>query len=124
MRRLKAHVHVSDDAGQSHVFGPDDQVPDWAAEKITNPAAWDGDAPADGPSDEQDAPTDEPPDDEDGPADGDAPDDGPPPQSGRGGGRAAWAAYAAANDVEVADGATRDDIIAALNAAGVPTVRG
>ena len=49
------------------------------------------------------------------------PDDGPPPRTGRGSGKDAWVAYAAANDVTVADDASRDDIIAALDAAGVDT---
>ncbi len=39
--RLVAYVHVRDDAGVSHVFGPDDEmIPDWARAKITNPSAW------------------------------------------------------------------------------------
>lgn len=47
--------------------------------------------------------------------------DGPPPRSGPGSGRAAWRDYAAARDVTVADDAERADIIAACDAAGVPT---
>lgn len=47
--------------------------------------------------------------------------DGPPPKSGAGSGKAAWAAYAREHDVEVADDADRGDIIAALDRAGVPT---
>ncbi|MGQ0774554.1 MAG: hypothetical protein ACT4NY_09075 [Pseudonocardiales bacterium] len=39
-RKLAAFVHVEDDEGTSHVFGPDDEVPNWATEKITNPQAW------------------------------------------------------------------------------------
>src|SRR4051812_20900309 len=44
-----------------------------------------------------------------------------PPKGGAGSGREAWAEYAAASAVPVADDATREDIIAALDAAGVPT---
>lgn len=33
-------VTVVDDEGDSHSFGPDDDVPGWAAQKITNPSAW------------------------------------------------------------------------------------
>ncbi|HWU21556.1 MAG TPA: hypothetical protein VN088_08525 [Nocardioides sp.] len=44
-----------------------------------------------------------------------------PPRSGRGSGTEAWASYAASNGVAVEDGASRDDIIAALDEAGVPT---
>lgn len=38
--RLTASVWVQDDAGQRHLFGPDDEVPAWARAKISNPAAW------------------------------------------------------------------------------------
>lgn len=44
-----------------------------------------------------------------------------PPKGGAGSGKEAWAAYAASNDVEVDADATRDDIVAALDKAGVPT---
>lgn len=40
MVRLATHVHVADESGTVHVFGPADEVPRWAAELITNPAAW------------------------------------------------------------------------------------
>jgi predicted component of type VI protein secretion system len=43
-----------------------------------------------------------------------------PPQSGRGSGRDAWAAYARANGVTVDDEDGRDEIIAACEDAGVP----
>jgi hypothetical protein len=45
----------------------------------------------------------------------------PPPKGGAGSGADVWAAYASDNDVTVPDGASRDDIIAALDSAGVPT---
>lgn len=45
-----------------------------------------------------------------------------PPRGGTGSGVADWAAYAQANGVEVAEGTSRDDIIAALDAAGIATV--
>lgn len=38
--RLNAYVHVRDEAGQSHVFGPDSDVPDWAVAAISNPDVW------------------------------------------------------------------------------------
>jgi hypothetical protein len=104
-KQLTVHVHVLDDNGQAHIFGPGDQVPGWAVKKITNPHVW-----------------------EDGPATGSAEQDpgsraeGPPPMSGTGSGKEAWAAYAARNDVEVPEGAKRDDILEALQAAGVATV--
>ena len=46
MRHLRTHVHVQDEHGVSVAFGPHDDVPSWAADKITNPKAWDDD-PAD-----------------------------------------------------------------------------
>lgn len=47
--------------------------------------------------------------------------DGPPPKGGPGSGAPAWRDYAASKGVQVADDASRDDVIAALTAAGVPT---
>ncbi len=44
-----------------------------------------------------------------------------PAKAGAGSSRDAWAAYAKANDVEVPEDAKRDDIIALLDAAEVPT---
>lgn len=46
MGRLLTHVHVRDEAGENHAFGPDDKVPGWAAKLITNPCAWESDADA------------------------------------------------------------------------------
>ncbi len=40
MATLAANVHVTDESGTSHVFGPADKVPDWAQALITNPRAW------------------------------------------------------------------------------------
>jgi hypothetical protein len=40
MATLNGYVHVTDDKGTAHVFGPADDVPAWAAELITNPKAW------------------------------------------------------------------------------------
>lgn len=45
MARLISCVHVADESGVSHVFGPTDAIPSWAAARITNPAAWDGPPP-------------------------------------------------------------------------------
>ncbi|MEU8136584.1 hypothetical protein [Streptodolium elevatio] len=100
-RRLRTHVHVHDADGRTHVFGPDDDVPDWAAERIGNPKAWADDAPADGPEPDAD----------------DTDENSEPPRSGPGSGEASWAAYAAARGIEVPDGASRKDIIAAVDAA-------
>lgn len=45
---------------------------------------------------------------------------GPPPRIGRGSSEDAWKGYAAQNGVNVADGASKADIVASLEAAGVP----
>lgn len=113
MGQLSTYVHVHDDNGKPHIFGPADVVPDWAREKITNPKAW-ADSPAGDAS---------PADPSDVPASGQEP--GPPasdlpPRSGRGSGKEAWAAYAAAHDVEVPAGASREEIIEVLQKADVP----
>jgi hypothetical protein len=44
----------------------------------------------------------------------------PPPRAGAGSGRDAWADYARANEFDVAGDAKREDIIDALEAAGIP----
>ena len=51
----------------------------------------------------------------------DAPPTAPPPLTGRGSGREAWAAWASANGVDVNDDASRDNIVEALKTAGIPT---
>lgn len=101
-RRLAAYVHVADEGGENHVFGPDDKLPAWAVKAITNPKAW--------AEDEGDDP------DVDG---GDGGQNGPvePPRAGKGSGVEAWLAYAKEIGVTVADGAGRDDVIAAVDAA-------
>lgn len=48
-------------------------------------------------------------------------DSGIPPKGGPGSGVEAWARYASAKGVKVDDDAKREDIIAALDAADVPT---
>lgn len=40
MATLYGYVHVTDDKGAAHVFGPADEVPTWARALITNPKAW------------------------------------------------------------------------------------
>lgn len=39
-RKLIATVHVEDENGEYHVFGPGDNVPADLAKRITNPAVW------------------------------------------------------------------------------------
>ncbi|MFV8173792.1 hypothetical protein [Mycolicibacterium peregrinum] len=46
MSTLARHVSVRDDVGGIYTFGPEDEIPEWAARKITNPSAWEsGEAP-------------------------------------------------------------------------------
>jgi hypothetical protein len=40
MAKLNTYVHVHDEDGVSHAFGPDDTVPEWAVDLITNPDVW------------------------------------------------------------------------------------
>jgi hypothetical protein len=183
-RRLNAFVYVPDKDGVPVGFGPADDVPDWAAELITNPDVW---APDDEPgptvaelptadpierlgeagataeelevirsmlaalTDEERAEVGrhvvtpsldvlgeqldewrrlsvgnggdlvgafeqlaaiQPP--------GQTAPPGPPPRAGAGSGRDAWAEYARANEFDVAGDAKREDIIDALEAAGIP----
>lgn len=119
--RLNTFVHVVElDAdgkatGQAAVFGPDDDLPDWAVAAITNPDVW-----AEAPELQQDSELPPP-----GSGDPDVPPPPPspkaPPRGGAGSGRDAWVAYADASGVEVTDDLrTREDIIAACELAGVP----
>jgi hypothetical protein len=39
-RKLARTVIVRDSAGGAVAFGPNDDVPEWAAKQITNPDAW------------------------------------------------------------------------------------
>lgn len=40
MPKLNTYVHVLDPSGQTREFGPADQLPEWAVDKITNPDVW------------------------------------------------------------------------------------
>lgn len=50
MSKLNTYVHVHDKDGVSHAFGPEDTLPEWAEELITNPEVW-----AEAPAEEEDA---------------------------------------------------------------------
>jgi len=125
MRTLKNFVHVEDPEGKRVVLAPGVPVPDWAVPLITNPAAWAPD------TEVPEAEADTSGTDDTGftPDPGGAGDTGggkfelpkPPPRSGSGSGRDAWAAYATEHGVDVTeDLKTRDDIIAACELAGIP----
>ncbi len=94
-RTLRRTVIVD---GAAHPAGT--TPPPAIAERITNPRAWNGAASAAAPAQE--------------------PDDSPPPRAGKGSGRDEWAAYAARRGVnDLANDASRDDIIAALEERGL-----
>lgn len=92
-RRLIAYVHVNGVA-----YGPDDDVPAEVAKRIGDHAWADVDKPSGAPT-----PTGE-----------DA-----PPRSGRGSGIDAWLAFAEQHGVGTDSDMSRDDVIAACEAAGV-----
>lgn len=95
-RRLVATVVLRDPVTFAPVaFGPGDDVPDWAAVLITNPEVWEGVPVAVAPS----------------------PPVGEPPRSGRGASAKAWRKYAESVGVVVPEGASREEIIAAVDAA-------
>ncbi|WP_125262320.1 hypothetical protein [Streptomyces alboflavus] len=96
-RRLIAHVYVDGIA-----YGPDDEVPAAVARRI-GAHAWTSGEDAGGPPGVPGT---------DGGAE-------PPPRSGRGSGIEAWRAFAEQHKVEVATDASREDIIAAAESAGV-----
>lgn len=121
-RRLARVVHVRNArTGDTVTLRPGDDVPGWAADRITNPACWGEDRAA--------LPTAQssprPPAEEPGKVSPQAtvepgPEPGPPPQSGRGSSAARWREYAAAHGVTVDPDTDRDDVIALLAERGVP----
>ncbi|MBQ1047860.1 hypothetical protein KBX50_05225 [Micromonospora sp. C51] len=133
--RLASTVHVG---GRS--YGPDDEVPDDVARRVTNPKAWEGGkAPFTAEGGVVYGPGSQPvdrtnpqatreyamtPDEVAAATDGDGDGDGAikvpaPPRAGKGSGADAWAAFAATQGVQVDEGASRDEIIAACEQAGV-----
>ncbi|WP_405375981.1 MULTISPECIES: hypothetical protein [unclassified Microbacterium] len=117
-RRLNTYVHVHVD-GISQVYGPEDKIPGAVAALITNPAVWEG-ADAEEVDDADKVPAPQEP--EEVPAEA-APADAAkiPPKSGRGSGVPAWRDYADRNGFEMDDDVTREEIISALEEAGIPT---
>lgn len=97
MSRLVSYVHVNGDGGQPHVFGPDDEVPEWAARKM-GPHCFDGDHPY--PDESRKSGTE-------------------PSRNGKGSSLDAWVAFAAENGHDVDPGTSRDQVIADLAILGV-----
>lgn len=104
---LVSHVHIVDERGESHIYAPDDEVPEWAARKMGAHCFEGGQHPY--------------PDEADGPVLPDREFGVEPPRAGRGATRDAWLAYAAEKGVPVPTGAGRDEIVAAIVAALDPT---
>lgn len=100
--RLVSSVYVLDDKGAGRVFGPGDDVPKWAALKMGAHCFEGGVHPYPG-------------------GGAAAAVEGPPAKAGPGSSKAAWLAYAAGHGVELDGEPSREDIIAALDAAGIAT---
>ncbi|OUD02565.1 hypothetical protein [Streptomyces swartbergensis] len=106
-KQLVAYVHVRDVGGRTVAYGPGEDVPAWARKQITNPKAWgEGEAAA---TSSAEAP----------PPAGTGDDLEAPPRAGKGSGVDAWRAFAERKGVDVDQDATREQIIAACEAAGV-----
>lgn len=113
MARLRSYVHVP--VGMDWVvYGPGDEVPAEHAALITNPKAWAEDSAEVAPEvvvdDTEQGSVGEVP----APAGSEA-----PPRAGKGSGRDAWAAFAESRGVLVEDTDSRDEIIAAVQDAGI-----
>lgn len=95
--KLRTYVFVNDERGLPHRFGPGDDVPEWAAKKITNSKVWADTGRSEDtvvePSTEDTVPE--------------------PPKAGPGSGREAWVKYARARGLtdDDLDGLSRDEII-------------
>jgi hypothetical protein len=100
MRELIAHVHIDGVA-----YRPGQRVPAEVAGRITNPKAWSEPALA---AEEPARQVSSIGGQEDAPAE--------PPRSGKGSGMDAWVAYAQSLGIEVPNGASRDDVIALVDA--------
>ncbi len=134
--------------GRAGGFGPDDQVPDWAVVAITNPDVWESEGSRESlparPDAQHQAGGRQPAADAgqimalrsriaeleahiatlEAERGGDSKKTDTaqvPPMRGPGSSAAEWRAYAGKVGVDVADDASRDDVVAALEAAGKPT---
>ena len=99
MSKLVNYVYIEGPDGMA-AFGPDDDVPEWAARKMGAHCFEDGEHPY--PAGKED--------------DGDPPPDPgqEPPRAGKGSSREAWAVFASEHDVKVEDDENRDAIVAKL----------
>lgn len=128
MRVLRYDVHLDE---QVHKAGTaESDLPEGV--KIPNPTAWydpDDEPVSDSAGITEEVPTGDPGNDgDDGTGDDGSNDDGQvlatgtiPTRNGPGSARTAWLSYAELHEVDVDPEANRDEIIAALDRAGVPT---
>jgi len=121
VKQLKRVVILTNpETRQAETFRPGESVPGWARKAITNPAAWETSDTEDDQADEPEPEEPETPanDGEDGGSDSDGEEEAlpQPARAGRGSSLEAWQAYADARGIEYANDATRDDIIAAVDA--------
>ncbi len=128
------HLRHHQGDGQLYSFGPGEELPDWALERITNPYVLHGETPDPSGASRVRAPRPvprpaprppQPPrparDSEEGDADDDEDtslDPSRPPESGVGASREAWAQYASAHGIGVDGNWKREDIIAACKQHG------
>jgi len=104
MSKLNTYVHVHDKDGVSHAFGPDDTVPEWAENAITNDSVW------------AEAPVKESENSDDGKADGDDQEQVELPEGDI---TEKWTvkqltAYAKAENIDLADAKAKPDILAKI----------
>lgn len=115
-KTLATAVHLTDESGIVHSFLPGATPPKWARKLITNPKAW---AASDEPDTDE---VDEAPETPETPAD--APEQPETPAEveipKKNASTDAWRAYADAKGFETDDDIKRDEIIAALQADGIP----
>jgi len=99
-------------------FLPEDTLPDWAEDRITNPKAW---ADYEPPTKDTPAPVAAPvvPEPAKVTDDETIEDSDAPPRGGPGSGRTVWQEFAEAHEVEISNSASKADIIAACEAAGI-----
>ncbi len=112
MARLNTTVHVYDEDGTAHAFGPGDKLPKKYADQVTAPGIWQDDDDADNPSTVTGPPAQTEPPAPAGPqTDGAGSKTGKPPVAGPGSGTEQWKAYALQIGISVPDDAKKADIV-------------
>lgn len=99
--KLAVYVDVHDDDGVAHCFGPGDVPPAWAVQRIDRPDVW-ASTPAVGADTAESSPV------------------GEPLRPGAGSRKDTWLAYAESLGINIAEGATKAEVIAAVAALDDP----